>query len=190
MEMPFSKQDKELLDVYDFQLAKTGRQILQKRQDFTAQFTAGFNELYQHISLSREPARMEYRSKLEEVDFEELLFTNREPDRLAGRTTQGIHKDDLVFRTKDYLTKKHASQGQQKSFVLALKLAQYHLIAEKGAVLPFLLLDDLFDRLDQDRIDRLMEWIKSRSIGQTFITDTDPKRLSDLLPDAEVKVLG
>ena len=124
---------------------------------------------------------LEYRSELNEGPFEELLLKSREKDFVNGFTTAGIHRDDLVLRIGGYPLRKYGSQGQQKSFLIALKLAQYALVAQAKGEKPILLLDDLFDKLDAGRVEQLIRLVGDDGFGQIFITDCNPTRLRTIL---------
>ena len=112
---------------------------------------------------------LEYRSELNDTPFEELLLKSREKDFVNGFTTAGIHRDDLVLRIGGYPLRKYGSQGQQKSFLIALKLAQYALVAQAKGEKPILLLDDLFDKLDAGRVEQLIRLVGDDGFGQIFI---------------------
>lgn len=171
-----------LLEVYDRQLQEPGQYIHEKRRDFTDTFNPILAEVYRLISGGAETARCRYRSALEkEPDLSALLRQNREKDRVLQRTAQGLHRDDLVFYLDDHPLKNFASQGQLKSYILALKLAQYELIRQQKNQRPLLLLDDIFDKLDQHRVEQLLSLLMEGDFGQIFITDTDEKRVSSML---------
>ena len=172
--------DPALLEVYDAQLLQPAVYIFEKRKDMVEKLTPVFNHYYRSISYEQEEAVFTYRSQLKDNSLARLLIENREKDRLLQRTTAGIHKDDLHFRMNERPLKTFASQGQLKSFVLALKLAQYDLLNEEKGLSPILLLDDLFDKLDEKRIKHLLELLVKEKFGQVFITDTHPERGEDL----------
>ena len=136
---------------------------------------------YRHLSSDREQVTLEYRSELNDTPFEELLLKSREKDFVNGFTTAGIHRDDLVLRIGGYPLRKYGSQGQQKSFLIALKLAQYALVAQAKGEKPILLLDDLFDKLDAGRVEQLIRLVGDDGFGQIFITDCNPTRLRTIL---------
>ncbi|NJL75052.1 MAG: hypothetical protein HC892_08460 [Saprospiraceae bacterium] len=124
---------------------------------------------------------MVYESDLHHAPFEQLLAMNLEKDRLLQRTTSGIHKDEINFLIKNFTLKKYASQGQLKSFILALKLSQYQILRQEKQISPILLLDDLFDRLDKNRVEQLIELLLGEVFGQIFITDTDAARVAQVI---------
>jgi DNA replication and repair protein RecF len=128
---------------------------------------------------------LEYRSELNDAPLEELLLASRERDRIMGYTTCGVQRDDLRFSIGGYALRKYGSQGQQKSFLIALKLAQYRIIAQACGEKPILLLDDLFDKLDESRVSRLIELVKGEEFGQVIITDCNGERMGNILHKAE-----
>lgn len=172
--------DKDALDIWDLQLIEDGEIIHQKRQKFVTDFIAIFQKYYALISGGREQVDISYISHLHAAPFSEILARALQRDQAMEYTTVGIHKDDLEFRIDGYALKKYASQGQQKSFLIALKLAQFDFIKQIKQITPVLLLDDIYDKLDDLRVKQLMELVSSDHFGQLFITDTHPTRLSDL----------
>ncbi|WP_116126123.1 DNA replication/repair protein RecF [Lewinella sp. IMCC34183] len=170
-----------LLDVYDAQMEEPATYIHRQRQAFAAPFTELLREAYASISGAREAVDLEYRSHLNESGWGELLAGRAEKDRILQRTSGGIHKDELVFTQDGHPLKRVASQGQLKSFVLSLKLAQYRLLERSTNRTPILLLDDIFDKLDHERVRQLLELVMGSAFGQLFITDTDPERISALV---------
>ena len=171
-----------LLEVYDLQLQEPGQYIHHKRQHFVEAFNPILADTYRLISAGAEAAHCRYRSPLEkEPDLQELLRGHREKDRILQRTTTGLHRDDLSFYLDEHPLKHFASQGQLKSYILALKLAQYELIGQNKNQRPLLLLDDIFDKLDHHRVDHLLSLLLEGDFGQIFITDTDEKRVSELI---------
>ena len=172
-----------LLAVYDLQMAEPATYIYEKRRDFVAPFTELLIEAYGAISGQQERVGLDYQSQLSEQPWSELLQSRAEKDRILQRTTGGIHRDELQFTQEGHPLKRVASQGQLKSFVLSLKLAQYRLLERNTARTPILLLDDIFDKLDHERVRRLLELVMSSAYGQLFITDTDPERVTSLIGD-------
>ncbi|MDE5707162.1 MAG: DNA replication and repair protein RecF, partial [Alistipes sp.] len=173
--------EEEMLEVYDLQLSEHGRAIHRKRARIAALLEPEVTRYYAILSDRSEPISIEYRSELNDTPLEELLLRNRERDRINGFTCSGIHRDDLTLRIDGYPLRKYGSQGQQKSFLLALKLAQYTLLAREKGERPILLLDDLFDKLDAGRVERLIRLVGSEDFGQIFITDCNPTRLRTIL---------
>lgn len=175
-----SKIDLKLLEVYDQQLLAPATYIYQQRQAILTSFKPLFKEYYATISGDKEQVDFEYNSQLQERSLGELLIEAQERDRWSQRTTKGIHKDDLKLLINDFPVKRFASQGQLKSYLLALKLAQYNLIQQKNEVSPILLLDDIFDKLDKNRVKQLLSLLMEEQFGQVFITDTHQQRVEEI----------
>ena len=176
-----------LLEVYDAQLLPPAEYIHQRRTAFLADFVPYLTETVSILSGAREAVSCAYRSRLSETPLASLLQEAREKDCLLERTTVGIHRDDLVFRLGDYPLKRFGSQGQLKSFVLALKLAQYELLRRHKERRPILLLDDIFDKLDRSRVEQLLGLLLERPFGQIFITDTHEQRLETIIRQLDAK---
>ena len=172
--------DTVTLEIWDEQLVIHGKGILQIRTGFLKEFIPLFNKHYAHISESKEQVSVEYESSVGEKDYKTAILTAMERDRVLHYTTVGPHKDDLDFTSNGFSLKKFASQGQQKSFLLALKLAQFEFIKNKKNTKPLLLLDDVYDKLDETRFRKLIELVSGNDFGQVFITDTHPERIRDL----------
>lgn len=179
--------DPETLDVWDEQLIIHGGLILTSRLEFLNEFIPLFNSHYQLISGSKEAAALSYENSLGEKDFKAALIASLSRDRALHYTTTGPHKDDLDFVLNQFSLKKFASQGQQKSYLLALKLAQFEFIKERKHVKPLLLLDDVYDKLDEERFTRLLELVSSDQFGQVFITDTHPERIEQALNSKHIE---
>ncbi len=169
--------DPSLLEIYNDKLVASGIKIFAKRQEFMMDFIPLFNKYYEFITASNELVSLQYQSQLIDTAFEHLLLQSMERDKVLERTTTGIHKDELVFSIADMPLKKFGSQGQQKSFVIALKLAQYAYLQKYRGFKPLLLLDDIFDKLDDSRVSKLMEMVSHQDFGQIFITDTGKDRI-------------
>jgi DNA replication and repair protein RecF len=169
--------DPSLLEIYNDQLVASGNKIFQKRQEFMLHFIPLFNNYYRYLTEGNEEVGLHYQSQLAETGFEQLLVLSIEKDKVLERTTTGIHKDELIFTISDMPLKKFGSQGQQKSFVIALKLAQYAYLQKHKGFKPLLLLDDIFDKLDDNRVSKLMEMVSHHDFGQIFITDTGKDRV-------------
>jgi len=178
--------DWSTFSVWDEQLLFYGDKIFGKRHEFVKGFEPIFNKFFSFISGNNEPAGISYESKLNSDSFQELLFTNRSKDFDFQYTTTGIHKDDLVFTLKGYPVRKFASQGQQKSLVIALKLAQFSYLCNLGFSKPIVLLDDIFDKLDEGRVSRLMELVSNDEFGQLFLTDTHKNRVQEVFSGIKV----
>jgi len=173
--------DQDMVDLYDQQLAKTGRVIFEKRKAFVGEFLPIFNSSYNFLVGNTEDASLTYASKVEDIDFEVGLKQNYKKDLILQRTTFGIHRDDYVFGFAHGDLKRLGSQGQQKSFLVAIKLAQVEVIRAHNTFSPILLLDDIFDKLDDVRIARLLQVVTASDYGQLFITDAGPERTMALI---------
>ncbi|MCU0360568.1 MAG: DNA replication/repair protein RecF [Bacteroidia bacterium] len=173
--------DAETLDIMDEQLVIHGQVILEKRIDFLKTFIPLFNRYYQYISGSGENVSLQYENSLGERDFKPALMAVLSRDRALNYTSIGPHKDDMDFQLEAYPLKRFASQGQQKSYLLALKLAQFEFIKNQKNIKPLLLLDDVYDKLDEQRFTKLLELVSGDQFGQVFITDTHPERMEQLL---------
>lgn len=174
------KFDASTLEVWDLQLAEHGTPLHEARKAFLEAFIPIFQDFYNQISGKAEKVNLSYNSHLEKASFDEVLRVAIKKDRAARYTTIGIHKDDLAFEIFDRPLKKFGSQGQQKTFVTALKMAQFHFIKEKKGIKPLLLLDDIFDKLDDKRVQHIMEMVKGDEFGQIFVTDTSKERIERL----------
>ena len=174
-------RDEQMLCIYDRQLVEQGGIIHRKRSEIAALLEPEVARYYRHLSSDREQVTLEYRSELNDTPFEELLLKSREKDFVNGFTTAGIHRDDLQLRIGGYPLRKYGSQGQQKSFLVALKLAQYALVAAQRGEKPILLLDDLFDKLDAGRVEQLIRLVAGGEFGQILITDCNEARLHAIL---------
>ena len=172
--------DSESLAVWDMQLDQFGVPIFEARKAFLKEFIPLFQEYYELISGGRERVRLDYDTKLNDTSFYELLEEAQQKDRALGYTSVGTHKDDLRFLIEDQAIKKFGSQGQQKSYLIALKLAQFAFIKKVKGVTPLLLLDDIFDKLDGNRVRALMELVSDQTFGQIFVTDANKQRIEDL----------
>ena len=165
-------RDEHLMNILDEQLANFGEKIFEERKKCLRQIVPFIQKKYLFISEERETASLEYESQLIENNFTKSLLIFREKDIATQRTNFGIHRDDLDFLLYDFSLKKFGSQGQKKSFLIALKLAQFDFIRNKKDTAPLLLLDDIFDKLDHDRSMKLLEEVSSKNHSQVFITCT------------------
>lgn len=175
------KKDFPLLDVLDMQLISPAEFIYNKRKEFTQKLVPLSREFYCHITKNDENIEIKYESQLHENSIEQLLKLNREKDCILLRTNAGIHKDDLLTNLNKRPFKHFGSQGQKKSLLFSLKLAEYELLKNSKGFAPFLLLDDVFEKLDEERMNNLLEWVCVHNQGQVFITDTHKVRLSATL---------
>ena len=163
--------------------------IFKARTAFFEQFEPFFAKTYAEISGSAEIPQLRYISQLQDRDLRESYIKTRQRDLILGWTSQGIHKDDLDMRLGEYPLKQVGSQGQQRTFVLAMKLAQALYLADTTGEAPILLLDDIFDRLDSERVERIVNMVQSEQFGQIFITDTDRQHLTEILkPNNNAKI--
>ena len=175
------RMDDALLLTYEAQLAAPAAVIYEYRKAFTANFLPIFQQYYQVISGGQEEVELTYKTALEGQELAALFAASRAKDCLLQRTTVGIHKDEWVFRINGYPLKRFASQGQLKSFILAMRLAQYEFIRQEKNISPILLLDDIFDKLDRHRVQQLIQLLMEQNFGQVCITDTHMDRLADII---------
>ena len=185
--------DEKLLAVYDVQLLLPAHYIYEKRKAFVEILTPIFNGIYKKIADAHEEVGIYYDSQLLTHSLKDLLVKAREKDRILQRTTTGIHRDDLTFTMDEKPLKKFGSQGQLKSYILALKLAQHDILsegiyAEKGMKkeMPILLLDDIFDKLDEKRVNNLLQLLINQPFGQIFMTDTHKERIENIVKNIAV----
>lgn len=178
--MEIRRFDEASLVIWDDQLIKYGTPIYEARASFITDFLPLFQKHYEFISDSKENVELNYLSSLKNESFESILLENRDRDRRLTYSSVGIHKDDLEFVIEGRPLKKFGSQGQQKTFLLALKLAQAEFLKDIKEVAPILLLDDIYDKLDENRVAKLMEVVQKDWFGQVFISDTHLERLPKL----------
>ncbi|SHK58038.1 DNA replication and repair protein RecF [Reichenbachiella agariperforans] len=170
-----------LLDNYDAVLTQAGKVIAEKRKAFLLQYQPYFQNNYDELADQKENVTIDYSSKALEVNFKELFMESRDKDRIMLRTLVGTHRDEFILKINGKPLKKFGSQGQQKSTLISLKLAQFEFIKAHLNLTPILLLDDIFDKLDDERIQKLLDIISSDRFGQIFITDAREERTRDLL---------
>jgi DNA replication and repair protein RecF len=175
------KFESEDLSIWDSQLVKYGTYVYREREILVQELIPVFQERYSMISSEKERVRLSYQSHLSEGDFGSALANSIDKDRFLEYTTVGIHKDDLLFDMNDFSVKSLGSQGQQKSFLVALKLAKFDYIKRKSGYSPILLLDDIFDKFDAERVEQIIRLVGNRRFGQIFITDTHQSRLHEIL---------
>ena len=176
--------DNDTIEIYDEQLSKIGNLIFNKRKEFLELFSPIFFEKYSIISNNKEKVNLNYKSQLKDDRLQDLLISNIEKDKVLQYTSSGTHKDDIEFLIGNYPIKKFGSQGQQKSFLIALKLAQYEVLKAKSGNSPILLLDDIFDKLDSKRVKQIIKMVNDSNFGQLFISDTDAKRTENVVKSA------
>jgi DNA replication and repair protein RecF len=181
------KVDPDLLEANDTRLVAAGTSVYESRAKFIAALAPVLEARYRSVSgASAESATIEYRSDLRESSFGDLLTRNLQRDLALLRTTSGTHRDDFIFRLNGFELKRYGSQGQQKSFLLGIKLAEFDVIAKAKQFKPILLLDDIFDKLDNARISRLIGMMRQQVFGQVFLTDARPDRTRELLSTAGI----
>lgn len=173
--------DEALLQILNQQLAVPGNYVFQKRKEFTAQLVPLVQNFYQQIAENDEVVKIVYESKMLQHSLEDLLIKNRDRDGYLQRTNAGPHKDDLSFELNGQPFKSIASQGQRKSLLFAVKLAEFEIIKSSKGFAPLLLLDDVFEKLDGSRMQNLLHWVCVKNDGQVFITDTHRERLEQSL---------
>ncbi|MDE5610741.1 MAG: DNA replication/repair protein RecF [Odoribacter sp.] len=171
----------EMVEIWNEQLAESGGCIMQMRIRFLQEFKAVFQSYYERLSLGREEVELEYKPAVSGGDLLVALRDSLERDRYLGYTTTGVHRDDLMLNIGKYSVRKIGSQGQKKTFLIALKLAQYAWLNRMSGVKPLLLLDDIFDKLDADRVSQIVSIVKEEQFGQVFITDTNREHMDDIL---------
>lgn len=179
--------DAETLDIYDFQLSEFGEVIYKKREDFISIFLPIFKKYYAIICDDKEQVDLMYQSTVAKHQLYQSLKDNIQKDKILQYTSVGIHKDDLVFLLNKYPVKKFGSQGQQKSFLIAIKLAQFEFVKQKHNVKPILLFDDIFDKLDKFRVQKIVELVNKNTFGQIFISDTDKDRTEQIIKQTQLE---
>ena len=174
-------QDTSLYEVLEMQLDRYGQLLYEKRRQLVDELVPIFNTYYQTICLSAEQVGLRYLSQLDKGNLGEMLVENRERDRILGYTSVGVHKDELEMTLDGQLIRRFGSQGQNKTYLIALKLAQYTFLSRGGQTQPILLLDDLFDKLDAERVEQIIKLVSGEQFGQIFVTDTNRKYLDAIL---------
>ncbi|MEA3477864.1 MAG: DNA replication/repair protein RecF [Bacteroidota bacterium] len=178
--------DPDLLDIWNEQMKPLANNIYQQRKAFIKDFIPIFQDYFDFISGGKEQVSIKYISHLDEENIDDLFSSSLEKDRALRYTSAGIHKDDLEFRIFDYPIKKFGSQGQQKSFVIAIKLAQFEYTKIIKGFKPILLFDDIFDKLDDNRVEQLIALVSKNSFGQVFITDTQRHRIEHIFNTVDI----
>ena len=181
------RTDDATLEVWDMQLIHHGEEIYKSRKAFLDEFISIFQHYYNLLGQGREVVSLKYDSQLNEASFEELFKQTRSRDYRVTYTTAGVHKDDLEFLIDEHPLKKFGSQGQQKSFVVALKLAQFDFMKAKKEIKPLILLDDIFDKLDPSRVKALLKLVSEDHFGQIFVTDANKERIHDLFEEIDIQ---
>ena len=174
--------DATLFEIWEEQMVLHGNYIFSERKQFVERFIPMFQQIYSFISEDKEKVGLVYKSQLDEANLAEKLLKNRERDRLIGFSMNGIHKDELEMSLADHPMKRVGSQGQNKTYLISLKLAQFNFLKQTHGVNPILLLDDIFDKLDEKRVTKIVELVAGNDFGQIFISDTNSKHWEDILP--------
>ena len=180
--------EKNLIVAYDKMMEETAPYIYEARKSFMIEFEKYFNESYKEIAPEDEKISLIYQSKLSEKSMQELLIEYEQKDRFSGRTNVGIHKDELEMVLNEKPIKLYGSQGQIKSYVFALKIALFEYFVNKTGMLPILLLDDMFDKLDQSRVEKILLQLNEKWGAQVFISDTDKERIATFLTNKGKKI--
>lgn len=175
--------DQNYISIYDKEIINLSKEIAARRADFIKDYEPLLKEFYAEISKNQEEIGITYETQCLLGNFEQEFQSMAQKDFILKRTNMGIHKDDFIFEIKGYPLKKFGSQGQQKSFVIALKLAQFQIFLQQKKTKPILLLDDVFDKLDDLRIQKLMQLVADHRFGQLFITDARPERSREILKE-------
>lgn len=174
---------RDLLITLSEQMSSLANYIHEKRADFVCRIAPVFQNYYDRISSNKETVKIEYESQLNESDFMALTEENFTKDSILKHTSVGIHRDNLEFILSEYPIRKEGSQGQKKSYLIALKMAQFDFIKEASGIRPILLLDDIFDKLDAQRVQQIIHMVSEVHFGQIFITDTDKSHINSILAE-------
>ena len=185
--------DDELMNVWEEMMASAGEVVFRKPNDFINEFIPTFQSFYSYISQDQEVVNLSYESHAMQGNLLQIIRESRQRDRIMGYSLKGIHKDDLVMQLAEYPIKREGSQGQNKTYLVALKLAQFDFLLRPGSnTTPLLLLDDIFDKLDASRVEQIVKLVSGDKFGQIFITDTNRDHLDKILRkiEGEYKVFG
>ena len=188
-----AEPDEELLAVWEEMMAMTGEVVYRKRCEFIDEFIPTFQTFYSHISQDKEAVNLSYESHAKHGSLLDQLKESRVRDRIMGYSLKGVHKDDLTMQLGEYPIKREGSQGQNKTYLIALKLAQFDFLRRTGSnTIPLLLLDDIFDKLDASRVEQIVKLVSGDRFGQIFITDTNRDHLDKIMQkiEGEYKVFG
>ena len=178
--------DDELMSVWEEMMAATGEVVYRKRCEFIAEFIPTFQDFYSNISQDKEQVNLVYESHAQQGSLLQILKENRPKDRIMGYSLRGVHKDDLLMQLGEYPIKREGSQGQNKTYLIALKLAQFNFLRRTGSqTTPLLLLDDIFDKLDASRVEQIVKLVSGDRFGQIFITDTNREYLDKIMKKIE-----
>lgn len=179
--------DRDSIEIWDHQMIELGLDIFEKRKSFLNEFIPVFQKHYDAIGHVDEEVHLVYKSQLSDAPFVDLLKQYEKKDAYTRYSNVGVHRDDLVFQIKGHPVKKFGSQGQQKSFIIALRLAQYEWLKNHLNTQPVLLLDDIFDKLDHTRVERLMKLVSDQFFGQVLVTDTDIERVEKIFSESNLE---
>ena len=173
--------DPDMMAIWEEQMAMAGEEIFRQRTELTSRLTPLFQQFYERISGGHERVSLNYVSHCQRGPLLEVIQRDRHKDRAIGYSLHGIHRDDLEIMLDGHPMKREGSQGQQKTFVISLKLAQFELLKQAMQATPLLLLDDIFDKLDAQRVEQIVSLVSGEAFGQIFITDTNREHLDKIL---------
>ena len=173
--------DEELFTIWEEMMAQTGEVVFRKREAFVQEFIPIFQSFYSFISQDKEQVELSYDSHARNASLLEVIRNSRVRDQIMGYSLHGIHKDDLNMMLGGFPIKREGSQGQNKTYLVALKLAQFDFLKRTGRTVPLLLLDDIFDKLDASRVEQIIKLVGGDGFGQIFITDTNREHLDSIL---------
>lgn len=177
--------DEELFSVWEEMMAQAGEVVFAKREAFIREFTPIFQDFYAYISQDHEAVTLTYESHARDTSLYEVIRQSRQRDQIMGFSLKGIHKDELVMQLGGYPLRREGSQGQNKTYLVALKLAQFDFLKRMGRTTPLLLLDDIFDKLDAHRVEQIVKLVAGKRFGQIFISDTNREHLDAILQKVE-----
>ena len=177
--------DEELFTVWEEMMAQAGEVVFAKRETFIREFTPIFQDFYAYISQEHEAVTLTYESHARDTSLYEVIRQSRQRDQIMGFSLKGIHKDELVMQLGGYPLRREGSQGQNKTYLVALKLAQFDFLKRMGRTTPLLLLDDIFDKLDAHRVEQIVKLVAGKRFGQIFISDTNREHLDAILQKVE-----
>ena len=177
--------DEELFTVWEEMMAQAGEVVFAKREAFIREFTPIFQDFYAYISQDHEAVTLTYESHARDTSLYEVIRQSRQRDQIMGFSLKGIHKDELVMQLGGYPLRREGSQGQNKTYLVALKLAQFDFLKRMGRTTPLLLLDDIFDKLDAHRVEQIVKLVAGKRFGQIFISDTNREHLDAILQKVE-----
>lgn len=182
LKMEDQEPDPSLMQIWEEQMAEEGEQLFLRRRSFVEELIPVFQEYYQQISQHREQVGLNYVSHCQRGPLLDVIQRDRIKDRAVGYSLHGVHRDDLEFTLDGHMMKREGSQGQNKTYVIALKLAQFDFLKRTASqTIPLLLLDDIFDKLDASRVEQIVKLVSGDNFGQIFITDTNRDHLDQIL---------